>query len=279
MPLQEETIKLFRVPVRCYAMSNLDLHTGTYKDPYFKTDLGLAFAGDCFQAQSIVNAFLRAVSQLVVVGDGQPRPSATGLVRLLREIAQNWLSTYRLAVPDIQLLLFGYSPQNSLPWAARLKWPQVIGPNGDQFEEPLRDTSVFIIGAEAKPEGIAYAAELRDLFMKKTGKLNLAELRKAGFEPDLEAAKLLNADRMLIEDDVASLLMAHAHTTIGGVMQKVEVIPVGGETCTVAFSTDDAAHLGALSDVEPGLAYRSVHWQVGTKGRPSPFGEDKALAS
>lgn len=258
-------------------MDNLDLNTGTFKKPYFETDLGLAFAGDCFQAQSIVNAFLHAASQLVVDGESRPVPSATGLVRLLKEVSRNWLATYKQAAPDVQFLLFGYSPKSALPWAGRIKWPQVTGPQGDQFEEPLRATSVFIIGAEARPEGLAYAAELRNMFMKKAGKLNLAELRKAGFEPDLEVAKLFNADRMLIEDDVASLLIAHAHTTIGGVMQKIEIIPTEGVRCTAAFSKDDAVYLDALSDVELGLTYRSVFSSMGTKGRPRPF--DEAFAS
>lgn len=275
-PLQEQTIKLFSVPVCCYKMTSLDFQTGAWREPYFRTELGLAFSGDCFQAQAIVNAFLRVASQLVLDGEDEKLPTPSGLYRLLREVAQNWLATYQLSVPDVQLLLFGFSPQDKLPWAGRLKWPEMQGPQGNQFEHPLTHRSVFIVGAEARPGGLDYADKLRNLFMRKAGKLNLAELQKAGFEPDLEQARLLNADRMMIEDDVASLLMADAHATIGGVMQKLEVSLTEGGIGETSFSTDAAAYLEPLTDVAPGLAYRSVSSLMGSAGRPRDWSVSEA---
>lgn len=271
IPLQEQTIKLFAIAVRCFSIGSLCLETGTWRRPYFETELGLALAGDLFQTQSIVNAFARVASQLVADGDLRPVPSAHGMLRLLKQVADNWLASYKQSMPDVQLLLFGYSPESGSPWAARLKFPQVSGPDGDQFEEPMSERSVFIIGADAKPSGLDYASKLRTLFMRRAGRLNLAELRRAGFEPDLELARMLNADRMLIEEDVASLLMAHTQSTIGGVMHKMEIFPCERNQGIAASSIDDVVYLNRLDDVAAGLAYRSVFSAMGTRGRPRNF--------
>jgi hypothetical protein len=80
--MQNETIKLFRVPVRCYSMENFDCTTGTWRTPYFETELGLAFAGDCTGALSIANSFMRAVSQLVVDGSARPNPEPAKLYQM-----------------------------------------------------------------------------------------------------------------------------------------------------------------------------------------------------
>lgn len=269
-PLQEETIKLFRIPILCHSMSSLDYGTGTWRDPYFSTEVGLGFAGDCFEALSILNAYERAVAQLVVDGDGQPLPEPQRLYCMLREVMRSWLRTYKREGAEVQFLLFGYAPQDGLPWAGRIKWPEVSGLDGDQFELPMRDSSVFIIGDERVPSGLAYANKVRSLFMKKVGKLNFVELRKAGFEPDLEEARRLNADRMYLEDDVASVLLDHTRVTVGGVMQKIEVFPQEGNRARVAFSRDDAGYADAFGEVAPKLAYRSVAEVMGTKGRPTP---------
>jgi hypothetical protein len=82
--MQNETIKLFRVPVRCYSMESFDCPTGTWRTPYFETELGLAFAGDCTEALSIANSFMRAVSQLVVDGSTRPNPEPIKLYHMLK---------------------------------------------------------------------------------------------------------------------------------------------------------------------------------------------------
>ena len=274
-PLQEETIKLFRVPVKCYSMDTLDLATGVWKDPYFETELGLAFAGDCMEALSIANSFIRAVSQLVVDGPGRPRPESCKLFQMLNDAGTHWLSSYERPMANVQFLLFGYSDVDATPWAGRLIWPERPPPDGNQFESRMVDSSIFVIGAHTTPKGGKFAEKLRRLFQNKAGKkMNVAELRKAGFEPDLERAKLLNADRMVLEDDIASLLMSVTEVTVGGTMQKLEVFSDAGGRALVAFSRDDAGLGHDFHEVAPGLVYRSVCSTMGTKGRPKPPDDD-----
>jgi hypothetical protein len=276
VPMQNETIKLFRVPVRCYSMNDLDCATGTWRNPYFETELGLAFAGDCMEALSIANSFIRAVSQLVVDGPTRPRPEPSKLYQMLKDAGTHWLSSYAGSkLAQVHFLLFGYSDVDAHPWAARLMWPEPPPPNGSQFELPMRDDSIFVIGAHKEPKGHDFAQKLRRLFQNKAGKkMNVEELSKAGIEPDLERAKLLNADRMLIEDDIASLLMSAAEVTIGGTMQKLEVFPDAGGRAIVAFSRDDVGFGYDFQEVAPKLAYLSVAQRMGAAGRPKPYDEE-----
>ncbi|MDR7334324.1 hypothetical protein [Roseateles asaccharophilus] len=271
--MQNETIKLFRVPVRCYSMDTLDYTTATWRNPYFETELGLAFAGDCTEALSIANSFIRAVSQLVVDGPTRPKPEPAKLYQMLTDAGTHWLSSYARPKPaQVQFLLFGYSDEDPRPWAGRLAWPHISGPNGNQFEHPIRDDSIFVIGAHTSPVGDDFAQKLRRLFQKKAGKkMNVAELRKAGIEPDLERAKLLSADSMRIEDDIASLLMSATEVTIGGTMQKLEVFPELEGRAVVSFSRDAEGLAQDFREVAPRLAYRSVWQQMGEAGRPKPY--------
>jgi hypothetical protein len=270
-PLHEETIKLFRVPVRCYSMDTFDCRTGSWNAPYFETEVGVAFAGDCFEAISVLNAFGRAAAQLVVDGEDRPCPSPNGLYGLLKEAGDKWLSAYKRPTAKVQFLLLGYSAEDGAPWVGKLLWPYVNGSTGNQLENPLHPSSLFFIGAEGSPGGSAQAQRIRESLLSRAEKLNAAELRKAGFEPDMEQAKALNADRMKLEDDVASLLMSDKHATVGGVMQKMEVFAQPGNRAVISFSRDDAQYADLNTKVAPGLAYVSVSSVMGTKGRPRPF--------
>src|ERR1700688_4456182 len=72
--LNDNTTKLFPTVVNCYALDNLDFQTSTWKDPYFSTEIGLGFAGSCYEALSIIALYQRCVSQLVVDGATPNRP-------------------------------------------------------------------------------------------------------------------------------------------------------------------------------------------------------------
>jgi hypothetical protein len=152
-------------------------------------------------------------------------------------------------------------------------WPE--RPQGNQFEARINEDSIYVIGARMVPEGGDFAQKLRRLFQKKAGKkMNEAELRKAGIEPDLERAKLLNADRMKLEDDVASLLISATEVTIGGNMQKIEVFPQPEGRAIVSFSRDVAGLAQDFREVAPNLTYVSVSQQMGVAGRPKPYPDE-----
>lgn len=273
VPMQEETIKLFRVPVKCYGQEGFDLNTGAWKTPYFETELGLAFAGDCMEALCIANAFMRGVSQLMATGTTRPRPEPIKLYQMLEAAGNHWLSTYKKPTDaNVHFLLFGYSPVDGKPWAGRLIWPERPAPGGNQFENPLVDASIFVIGAHTVPTAGPFAEKLRRLIQNQAGKkMNVVELQKAGFEPDLERVRLLHADSMTLEQDVVNMLVAAAQVTIGGTMQKLEVFPETDGRGVVAFCRDDVVGLPHdFEEAAEGLIYVSSAQRMGWAARPTP---------
>ena len=271
-PITDTTTKLFRVPVGCYELQNLNFQTGAWSNPYYTKEIGLGFAGHCFEALSIVNFFMRAASQLVAVESGSQRPHPENLCAMLVEIADNWFASY--SDPKgvhVEFLLFGYSPIDGEPWAGKIVRPKGKLAALTEWEAIMRPESVFGIGDIGQARSFTdNVADIRKRVLKKVNALNTVELERMGIEPDLESAKLQNADRMVVEDLIGNEVMDEAKATVGGVMQKIEVYPTSNYQGVVSFSRDDAPfELDRLSEVAPGLAYMGVSFAMGDKGRPS----------
>jgi len=270
-PLNDVTTKLFRVQVACYEQHSLDCSTGIWRDPYFTTELGLTFAGYCFEAQSIINFFMRAVSQLVAIDHGPQRPEPARLCEMLAQVANNWFDgDHTPNDKEVEFLLFGFSPVDGEPWVGKVVRPKAGIAALRQFEMPLNERSLFSIGDVGQAKKFTDAIdEIRKRVLYKANTVNSVGLEEIGLAADLEAARLQNADRMAVEDRIDAEIMDAGKTTVGGIMQKIEVFSTQESRGEVAFSRDDAPFkLDELGAVAPGLAYMGVAFQAGERGRP-----------
>ena len=142
-PLSDQTIKLFRVPVKCHRLEELDTDTGSWRSPYYSTDVGIGFAGYCFEAMTIIALFSRAMEQLVSEG-GEPRPHPERIVDILARIATSYFASHGdRETQRVQFMLFSFCKKG--PWIARMKFvpdrPPEIFPL-----QPLVPDRVHVIG-------------------------------------------------------------------------------------------------------------------------------------
>ena len=122
IPIVETTTKLFNINVRCHTIGSLDGHTGSFRDPYFETEVCIGFAGYCVEAQSIIALFSNCVENLAADDafvSNNPRPTPTALANLLKEIIDRYFSRHTISAQQVvQFVLFGYDGNN--PWIARI---------------------------------------------------------------------------------------------------------------------------------------------------------------
>src|SRR5262245_37154093 len=87
VPLAETTVKLFKADVKCHAMTDQNFSVeGPWTNPYYRTEIGIGFAGYCFEALSIIALLSQCLEQLAFDGNDRPRPGPDGIVNFAKEI-------------------------------------------------------------------------------------------------------------------------------------------------------------------------------------------------
>jgi hypothetical protein len=107
-----------------------EFDSGLWRRPYYSTQVGVAFAGYCFEAMSIIALYQRCLEQLIFdvqrrpsgVDDNYlPRPDPLQLAHILVQIANRWLRAFQNDVrKDVEFLIFGFSPQDGTPFAGTI---------------------------------------------------------------------------------------------------------------------------------------------------------------
>ncbi len=267
IPLAETTLKLFKSNVKCHALDDLDLSAGTWRQPYYETEIGIGFAGYCFEALSIIALLSRCLEQLVIAGAGRPKPSADHIVNFAREIVVRYFRSHSVpASQTVKFIIFGFSPEEKEPWVGTISHKSGDGVH-TEIDHPMRDDRVYLIGDGNICHGLQSEA---DTIIKKIRRhaagLAPGNDNDANFEHELELSRHENGQKKFLEELVLSNFPKHA--TVGGVLQKIELFRRGG-AAVAAFTRDDRPHilqnLPVLDDA--GLGYMSIGEVMGQEQR------------
>jgi hypothetical protein len=95
-PLSDRTVKLFAIDVRCHELENgLDTNRGgAWVTPYHVTQIGIAFAGYCFEALTIIAIVSRYLASLSTEGI-QSKPQPQDVFRFISEIVSRYLKSHK----------------------------------------------------------------------------------------------------------------------------------------------------------------------------------------
>lgn len=148
----EATTKLYRAVVDCYELSGLEQATGSWRNPYFSTELGIGFSGACFEAMSVITLFQRSVGQLVDEGGMRSRPTPKGLTDMLVKITDRWFKQDNYSDGmKVEFLLFGFSPIDGSPWAVQIERTSASGVRVIYSSLPIQCTETYLIGDVTPP--------------------------------------------------------------------------------------------------------------------------------
>jgi hypothetical protein len=263
-PLSETTTKLFRLRVHCHDLASLDPDTGTWARPYYTTQIGLGFAGYCFEALSIIALVRQTLEELVTEG-GRPRPTAQGLVELIAEVTKRFFENH--TNPDeqeVDFLVFGYASGDRKPW---LRQVSHRGGKGVTISElSLGPDDLHVIGSVSSNTNYVQAiAKLRRQINRHRSGLKLQPGADGMFDYELEQARHVSAEKKSIEEEAIAKVESAFARDVGGVLQKLEAYEAGGST-VVAFSRDDRPYaLNHLTMVGPGLGFVPIGERMGRR--------------
>lgn len=266
VPLNEVTTKLYRLRVTCYRMSGLDTMNGTWVEPYYTTEIGIGFAGYCFEAMSIIALYQRCVEQLVAVGDDLPKPESDKLIQMLTEIATRWFNGHQSANErEVQFLLFGFSPVDGEPWAGKVVRLKAKAPSVTEYSQPLDEQSVYSVGDVGQQKRLTKAlAKIRKRIQKHAEVVRKGKGAKERNARELEIARHSSADKKSIEQLVLDEMNNESNPTVGGVLHKMEVVACAGNRGLVTFSRNDQQDiLDGLPNVGNHLGYVPMGERMG----------------
>lgn len=268
-PLTELTVKLFSVQLRCHVLDDcLDrAHGGAWINPYFKTSIGIAFAGYCFEALSIISIVQKCLGGLVTDGTQSfPQPEKT--FKFVSAVADRYFKTHRNSkVQSVQFLIFGFSPDTNSPWLGELRYSE-----GSKLKEEFhsdfgREGELVCIGDADVCHQIESDTTIRQIRRHAAG-LSEGTGDDAQFKYELEQARLIRAERKSIEEMVLQKINSKYAQTVGGSIQKLELYPADGGAAVSAYTEDRnfelPERLPSLND--EGLQYVTVNQLM---GRPS----------
>jgi hypothetical protein len=266
VPLTELTIKLFSIQLRCHDLdAGLDPQRGgAWTNPYHVTEVGIAFAGYCFEALSIIAIVQKCLGSLVTEGSAfTPYPEK--IFNFVSAIADRYLKTH--TNPDrqsVQFLVFGFSPNTSSPWLGELRYRKGVKVRNSFHSDFGGEGELFCIGDADICHEIEGGRILRDI-RKHAASLSEGSGSDAKFEYELEKARMDNAERKSIEEMVINKIKSKHAKTVGGSIQKLELYPADGGGAVSAYTEDLNFELsnGLPSLNDEGLHYVSVNQRMG----------------
>jgi hypothetical protein len=261
--LQESTLKILRIRVACHHIDSFDSATGSWTQPYAETQVGLCFAGYCFEALSIAGLFQRCVEQLVVNVTDSATPEPSRLAELLREITERYFQTHSNREEQyVSFLLFGFSQGDGEPWVAKITHTPTELARLAQWESPLKPHSLFTAG-DVGQEIAAHVQDARDRIGKHAAGLDQKKFPEY-FAYELEMARHYAVDKKYVEDVTLEKVDSAFRETVGGVLQKAELFCLERNSAVLAFCHDDKHHLlDGLPEVAPNMTFASVVERMG----------------
>lgn len=262
-PLQQTTQKIFRVRAASYRLDNFDTSLGAWRDPYAVSEIGVAFAGYCFEALTIINLFTRCVEQLVVDAPTESMPEPPLIANLLREITGRYFKGHTDPdQQDVEFLVFGFSLLDQQPWMGKVTHSHANGALLKEWECPLRVDSLFAAG-DVGQSLVSQLNKVRNRVAKHAAGLKQKRFTDI-FEFDLERAHHHTAVKKYVENSMLQTLDDELRETVGGVLQKAELYLLRNGASHLAFCRDDRQHmLDGLPSVGHRLGYVPVVERMG----------------
>jgi hypothetical protein len=265
IPLAETTVKLFKADVKCHAMAALD-PCGVWTQPYYQTEIGIGFAGYCFEALSIIALLSRCLEQLVIDGEDRPKPRPDGIVNFAKEIAARYFTSHSVpAQQTVEFVIFGFSPEKGEPWISFIFHNSRDGIRTEIFHHPMQEDRAYLIGdIDICHDLQPHADEIIGRIRSHAAGLAEGGGEDAAFEHVQELARHQDAQKKILEELVLSKFPKRA--TVGGVLQKLELFQQGA-AAVAAFTRDDRPHILHTLPVlhKAGLGYVSIDEVMGRK--------------
>lgn len=254
------TVKLFRVTVRCYHEDNFDRSVGKWCEPYAECELGMGFAGYCFEAMAIIALFSRAMEQLITPDQNRPLPRPKNIVAILEQIVgQFFAGHHNREAQRVDLMLFGFA--NEEPWIARVAHYPDRGVV-TELSRPMNNDRIYTIGDAG---GVAFEEGVEEVRVRiRKHRAEIADnFTEDKFECDLQMARHNDADKKHIEEEALRKIESEYQDSVGGYLQKLEVYPLeaGG---AVSYTRDTRSNvLSDLPEAGPNLGYMPVGERLG----------------
>lgn len=265
-PLSETTTKLFKVTARCYTMDTFSAEIATWRDPYYQTEIAICFAGYCFEAQSIISLLSRCLEQLVTEETLHPKPEPLKIVEVVREIMARYFKGHSLRAQQfVELLMFGFCPTTGEPWVGIVRNMGGTEPSAAEFNQPVLPDDFFAIGDVAANKSFrSKVDDLRQRIGRHARGLKTGDGEDAKFEHAVERERHKSAGTKIVEELTLEKLDDDFSSTVGGVLQKMELYQVG-DTGVASFSRDDRPHIldGLPSVSGVGLVYIPIGETMG----------------
>lgn len=237
-PLSELTVKLFAIQLRCHEFPNgLDTQRGgAWTNPYYVTEVGIAFAGYCFEALTIIAIIDKYLGSLATVGSPS-LPEPKSIVGFISAIVELYLKQHRNpAMQTVQFLIFGFTPDAGSPWLAELAYRKGTKTKGALHLDFGKEGALFCIGDADICGEIEGQRTLRDI-RKHSAELKEGTDSESKFEYDREQGRMSIAERKSIEEMILQKINSKYAATVGGSLQKIELHVAGN--ATVSSYTDD----------------------------------------
>jgi hypothetical protein len=206
-PRSDMTVKLFRVPVKCHYLVDLDPDTGTWREPYYQTEIAIGFAGYCFEAMTIIILFCRAMEQLVSIDpEAHPLPERNRISAVLEKITNDYFTGHsNPQTQRVEFLLFGFSSEQ-VPWVAVIRYVSGGPATIELLQEMIRG-QVYSVGDGA---GASFRRSVEDVLGRIRKHSERLRPDGDGDEHELEKARHSDAQKKAVEENAWSFIESMA---------------------------------------------------------------------
>lgn len=270
IPQNDATPKLYKIPIACFRLSNFNPHAGGWYEPYYTTDVGIAFSGACYEAMSVIALYQRFLGTLASSSEdatAEPRPEPQKLVEILVVIIDKWSAAGTLQF-EADFLLFGFSPQDGNPWCAHIRRAKGAKAALINYSNPLEVECVYFIGDGLASRSSKEEIErVRSVMRRKARRMDAGEDEEDRFQYRLQRAKLGVLDKKYVEQSVLDQVASDEKATVGGVLQKLQIYGIHDHRGVAAFSRHaEDFDLDALPRAGDQLSYIPLVEQMGQTG-------------
>ncbi|PKR50425.1 hypothetical protein [Thalassospira marina] len=220
--------------------------------PYYETEFGVGYAGNCFQALNVIGNARKVFQHLIDLNSKNAKPSHSDIIRTFSSIFDEFIQSHSgKSNIAIDFLIFGYCPQSpSIPWLYKLS---------HRPRKKLEVTKLQINNNEIHGIGDALnngslvnkLKTVRRSFRRKFLKLKFYN----NFEKEVFFEKMKVAQNNVTEKYIRNHIKNNKNKTVGGDIEKMELYNTGQRsvvTLTIPTGSSKNNNIGELSD---GLAY------------------------
>jgi len=252
-----------KLAVKCHRLEDHCATIASWADPYYSTEIGVAYAGYCFEAFSIIALLSRRLDQLVSIDGKETKPTGEGIVNLARAISDQYFSGHRQQqTQHVEILLFGFTDAGE-PWLGELVHTCNDGPTKHRFVQPRIAGQLFMIGDGKSHSRTAALDGLRKRIAKHAGRIEQSPASEDRYANEFEVDRHKNAEEKAIEDAALVAAGDEFMASVGGTLQKLELYHCGTRAFGALCQDNRSNHGEDLPLVGSGLGFISTGERFG----------------